>query len=63
MRTTLTLAFVAALLAAAPARAIWPFGESEEEKAAKLATHVAEVLREPNRLIAQAQDAFDADDT
>ena len=56
-------ALAVALLAAPAAQAIWPFGESEEEKAADLATHVAETLREPNRTIAQAQDATEAGDT
>lgn len=55
-------AALAALLAG-PAAAIWPFGESEEERAAALATRVAESLREPNRAIAQAQDAVERDDT
>lgn len=36
------------------------FGESEEEKAARVAKHVADVLREPKKLIAQAQDAAEA---
>lgn len=55
-------AALAALLAG-PAAAIWPFGESEEERAAALATRVAESLREPNRVIAQAQEAAERDDT
>ena len=50
---------VAALMAllAGPAAAVWPFGDSEEEQAAEVATRVAEALREPNRLIVQAQEA------
>lgn len=55
-------AALAALLAG-PAAAIWPFGESEEARSAALATRVAESLREPNRAIAQAQDAVERDDT
>lgn len=39
------------------------FGESEAEKEAKVAKHVADLLREPNRLIAQAQTAAEAGDT
>lgn len=39
------------------------FGESETEKEAKVAKHVADLLREPNRLIAQAQTAAEAGDT
>ena len=38
------------------------FGESEEEKEARIAKHVAEVLREPNKVIAQAQDAVEKKD-
>lgn len=51
----LAVAALAALLAG-PAAA-WPFGDSEEEQAAEVATRVAEALREPNRLIVQAQEA------
>ncbi len=50
------------LLVAKPAYAIWPFGESEEEKTAKAATHVAELLREPNRTINKAQMAAESGD-
>ena len=39
------------------------FGESEAEKEAKVAKHVADLLREPNRLIAQAQTVAEAGDT
>lgn len=39
------------------------FGESQEEKEAKVAKHVADVLREPNRLIGQAQTAAELGDT
>ncbi len=46
----------------AQASAGW-FGESEKEKAAKVAAHVADLLREPNLLIAQAQNAAEAGDT
>lgn len=63
MRTIPVWAALAAVLLAAPARAFWPFGESEEEQAAALATHVAESLREPNKTIALAQDATEAGDT
>ena len=63
MRTIPVWAALAAVLLAAPARAFWPFGESEEEQAAALATHVAESLREPIKTIALAQDATEAGDT
>lgn len=46
----------------AQASAGW-FGDSEKEKAAKVASHVADLLREPNALIAQAQNAAEAGDT
>ncbi len=36
------------------------FGESEAEKEARIATHVAELMRKPNELIAQAEAAADA---
>lgn len=52
-----------AALVAGQAAAAWPFGESEEEKAAAVATRVAEALREPNRLIVQAQEATQRGDT
>lgn len=39
------------------------FGESEEEKAARIAKHVADVLREPNKVIAKAQEAVELGDT
>ncbi len=38
------------------------FGETDAEKEAKIATHVADLMREPNKLIAQAQDATEAGD-
>ena len=38
------------------------FGESEEEKEVRLAKHVADLLREPNKVIAQAQEAVENDD-
>lgn len=38
------------------------FGESEEEKEARIAEHVADLLREPNRIIASAQEAVGQDD-
>ncbi len=38
------------------------FGESEAEKEAKVVEHVADLMREPNKLIAQAQDATEAGD-
>lgn len=53
-RVLVLMALVACL--AGPAAA-WPFGDSEEEQAAEVATRVAEALREPNRLIVQAQEA------
>ncbi len=53
---------IAVLIAAPYLHAGWLFGESEEEKAAKVASHVADVLREPNQLIAQAQAAAEAND-
>ncbi len=39
------------------------FGESQTEKEARIATHVAELLRKPNELIAQAEMAHEAGDT
>lgn len=53
-RMLVLMALVACL--AGPVAA-WPFGDSEEEQAAEVATRVAEALREPNRLIVQAQEA------
>ena len=50
-RMLVLMALVACL--AGPVAA-WPFGDSEEEQAAEVATRVAEALREPNRLIVQA---------
>ena len=38
------------------------FGESEEEKEVRLAKHVADLLREPNKVIAQAQEAVENND-
>ncbi len=38
------------------------FGESEAEKEARIASHVADLMRAPNALIAQAQDATEAGD-
>lgn len=49
------------LLATAPAVA-GLFWDSEEEKAAKVAKHVASLLREPNIVIANAQSAAEAGD-
>ncbi len=46
---------LAAVLACAPLRAGW-FGDDAEVQQAK---HVADLLREPSKLISQAQDAFD----
>ena len=63
MRNLSLWAVLAVLSVAAPAQAIWPFGESEEEKAADLATRVADSLREPNKTIAAAQDAAEAGET
>ncbi len=37
------------------------FGETEAEKEARIATHVAELLRKPNELIAQAEMAAEAE--
>ena len=54
MRQSLFLLLVAAL-ACAPVRAGW-FSDDEEVAQAK---HVADLLREPSKLISQAQDAFD----
>lgn len=51
------------LLGFAPIAQAGIFGESEAEKETRIAKHVAEVLREPNRLIAQAQQAVEAGDT
>lgn len=45
-----------------PALALWPFDESEEEKAAAAAAHVAELLREPNKTISKAQMAAESGD-
>lgn len=56
------LALLLAVAAPTPLRA-GLFGESEAEKEAKVAKHVADLLREPNRLIAQAQTAAEAGDT
>lgn len=49
------------LFAAAPAAA-GLFWDSEEEKAAKVAKHVADLLREPNLIIANAQSAAESGD-
>jgi thioredoxin-like negative regulator of GroEL len=49
------------LCCAPVAQAGW-FGESEEEKEARIAKHVADVLREPNRVIANAQEAVEYGD-
>lgn len=38
------------------------FGESEAEKEARIAKHVADLLREPNRVIAEAQFAVESND-
>lgn len=59
---TFGIALMMGLLAVSTAQAGWLFGETEEEKDARIAKHVAEVLREPDRLIAEATDAFEAND-
>lgn len=53
---------LALLIGCAPVVQAGLFGESEEEKEARVAKHVADVLREPNKIIAQAQDAFEKGD-
>lgn len=54
---------LALLIGCAPMVHAGLFGESEEEKEARIAKHVADVLREPNKIIAQAQDAVEKGDT
>lgn len=56
------LPLVALLAIATPAHAIWPFSKSEEELQAEAANHVAELLREPKRIIAKAQIAVEDND-
>lgn len=60
--TLLRLACLLPLLLAATPAAAGLFWDSEEEKAAKVAKHVADLLREPNRVIAEAQSAAESGD-
>jgi colicin import membrane protein len=51
-----------ATLCCAPVAHAGLFGESAEEKEARVAKHVADVLREPNKVIASAQEAVEKGD-
>ena len=53
---------LALLIGCAPVVHAGLFGESDEEKEARVAKHVADVLREPNKIIAQAQEAVERGD-
>ena len=55
--TPCLLLFALALLPTLPASAAMPWNRAEEEEA-ELAKHVADLLREPNRQIAKAQNAI-----
>ena len=45
------------------ALAIWPFGDSDEESEAELAERVSDLMRDPRRVIAEAQMAADDGNT
>ena len=53
---------LALLIGCAPVVHAGLFGESDEEKEARVAKHVADVLREPNKIIALAQEAVERGD-
>lgn len=61
MKRTIVLVCIWSLCMTSAAYAGW-FGETESERQVRLAKHVADVLREPNRVIAQAQEAVERND-